>query len=71
VTHKSAEDVFRFITERISEKTYISLMDQYFPCYKVLKDSILSRRITKEEYDNAKSLMEKYGLERGWTQDHI
>ena len=65
------EDVFRFIAERISEKTYISLMDQYFPCYKVLKDPILSRRITKEEYDNAKSLMEKYGLERGWVQDHI
>jgi len=65
------EGVFRFITERISEKTYISLMDQYFPCYKVLKDPILSRRITKEEYDNAKSLMEKYGLERGWVQDHI
>jgi len=65
------EDVFKFISSEISKETYISLMDQYFPCYKVLDDPILSRRITKKEYKKAKSLMQKYGLDRGWVQEHI
>ena len=41
------EEILRFIREKISKKTYISLMDQYFPCFKVLNDSLLSRRITR------------------------
>ena len=65
------EDVLRFICEKISPDTYISLMDQYFPCYKVLDDTLLSRRITREEYEKAKFLVRKYGLENGWVQEHI
>jgi len=65
------EDILSFISEEISKNTYISLMDQYFPCFKVLNDPILKRKITKEEYERAKSLMVKYGLERGWVQEHI
>jgi len=65
------EGVLKFINEKISRKTYISLMDQYFPCYKVLDDPILSRRITPEEYEKAKQLMEKYDFHRGWVQEHI
>jgi putative pyruvate formate lyase activating enzyme len=65
------EDTFRFLSEEISKDTYISLMDQYFPCFKVLKDKKLSRRITKDEYRDALGLMEKYGLGRGWIQEHI
>lgn len=65
------EEILRFIREKISKKTYISLMDQYFPCFKVLNDSLLSRRITRDEYEKARSLMEKYELERGWVQNHL
>jgi len=65
------EDILKFLSQKISKKTYISLMDQYFPCFKVLDDPILSRKITKVEYKRAKALMEKYGLETGWIQEHI
>ena len=65
------EEILRFIRGKISKKTYISLMDQYFPCFKVLNDSLLSRRITRDEYEKARSLMEKYELERGWVQNHL
>jgi len=65
------EDILEFLSQKISKKTYISLMDQYFPCFKVLNDPVLSRRIRVEEYEKAKSLMEKYGLERGWVQEHL
>jgi putative pyruvate formate lyase activating enzyme len=66
-----SEDVFRFLSSQISKKTYISLMDQYFPCFKVLKDPVLSRRITKKEYEHARELMDSFGLERGWIQEHL
>jgi putative pyruvate formate lyase activating enzyme len=66
-----AEDIFRFLSQEISKETYISLMDQYFPCYKVLDDPLLGRRITTIEYENAKHLMDKYELTRGWVQEHI
>jgi putative pyruvate formate lyase activating enzyme len=65
------EDIFRFLSSDISRKTYISLMDQYFPCFKVLKDPILARGITSEEYERARELMDSYGLERGWVQEHL
>jgi putative pyruvate formate lyase activating enzyme len=66
-----SEDIFRFLSQEISKKTYISLMDQYFPCFKVLKDPALSRRITTEEYERARDLMDSYGLTRGWIQEHL
>ena len=50
---------------------YISLMDQYFPCFKVLKDPVLSRRITSKEYEKARESMDSYGLDRGWIQEHL
>jgi putative pyruvate formate lyase activating enzyme len=65
------ESIFQFLSKEISNKTYISLMDQYFPCFRVLKDPVLSRRITGEEYEHARELMESYGLHRGWVQEHL
>jgi len=65
------EDIFQFLSSQISKKTYISLMDQYFPCFMVLDDPILSRKITPEEYARATELMEKYELDRGWVQEHL
>jgi len=64
------ENILRFISEEVSKKSYISLMDQYFPCYKALQDPVISRKITIEEYERAKVQMEKYGFGRGWVQEH-
>lgn len=63
------DDTMRFIAQKISKDTYISLMSQYFPCYKAKDIREICRRITYEEYENAKVSMEKYGLHNGWTQD--
>jgi putative pyruvate formate lyase activating enzyme len=65
------EDVMRFIAEEISVKTAISLMDQYFPTYRADGFPELSRRITREEFERAEKIMDKYGLEEGWVQEHV
>jgi putative pyruvate formate lyase activating enzyme len=63
------EKVLKFIAEEISPKTHISLMSQYFPAQDALNDAHINRRLTADEWAEAKALLEKYGLENGWTQD--
>jgi len=63
------DKIMKFIQEELSKDTYISLMSQYLPCYKADKIDGISRRITYQEYEDAKAVMDKYGLYNGWTQD--
>ncbi len=63
------EEILKFIATEISKNTYISLMSQYFPDYKADSIPELSRRITAEEYNYARNLMEKYDLHCGWHQN--
>jgi len=64
------EEVMKFIAEELSRDVAVSLMDQYFPAYKAEGIPELARRITAEEYQAAVDVMEKYGLEEGWVQEH-
>ena len=61
--------IMHFIHDEISPDTYISLMSQYAPYYKASQLKEISRRISLDEYEEAKSIMEKYGLRNGWTQE--
>ncbi|MGB9561261.1 MAG: radical SAM protein [bacterium] len=64
-----SKEIFEFIAKEISRDTYISLMSQYFPAYKAPYDSMINRRITKEEYEKAKEFMFQFGLHNGWLQE--
>ncbi|MDI6606429.1 MAG: radical SAM protein [Candidatus Omnitrophota bacterium] len=63
------EETMKFIKEELSPDTYISLMSQYLPYYKASAFSDISRRITKQEYREAKGILQKYGLHNGWIQE--
>ncbi|MDD5079256.1 MAG: radical SAM protein [Candidatus Omnitrophica bacterium] len=63
------DKIMKFISEELSPETYISLMSQYFPCYKSGDFPELSRKISLEEYESAQTIMEKYGLHNGWIQE--
>lgn len=65
------EKVMDFIARNLSKETYVSLMSQYFPCYKAKDYPELLRRITKEEYDKAIEAMSENGLHNGWIQDEF
>jgi putative pyruvate formate lyase activating enzyme len=62
--------VLRWIAEELSPHLHVSLMDQYFPAYKVLDDPVLGRKITADEYTAALEAFEEAGLENGWMQEH-
>ncbi|MCM8797586.1 MAG: radical SAM protein [Candidatus Omnitrophica bacterium] len=63
------DSIMKFIAEELSEETYVSLMSQYLPYYNASSFPELSRRITEEEYEQAKESMSKYGIYHGWIQE--
>lgn len=62
------EEILRFVSEKISKETYLSLMSQYFPAHKALEINELKRKIKKGEHNEALMLLDRYGLENGWIQ---
>jgi putative pyruvate formate lyase activating enzyme len=64
------ETVMEFIAREISPDSYVNIMDQYRPTWKVLEDGHpiypkLRRRITREEYRVAVEWAKQAGLHRG------
>ena len=65
-----SEEVFKFLAENISKKTYLNIMDQYQPQFDAWKHEELSRGPTRKEYKRAIDLAKRYGLTRGETYRH-
>ena len=61
--------VMRFIAQKISKDTYISLMSQYTPYYHSHEFPEIFRKPTAQEYERAIEAMHHCGLYNGWTQD--
>jgi putative pyruvate formate lyase activating enzyme len=55
-------EVIRFLAEEISPDTCINVMDQYFPAHEASRHPTLNRRITREEYLEARNLAKAAGL---------
>ncbi|MBN1547054.1 MAG: radical SAM protein [Syntrophaceae bacterium] len=58
------EDVMCFLAQEISIETYVNIMAQYHPAGGAMRDPLISRRITRKEYDLAVQAVRKVGLRR-------
>ena len=58
------EEIVNFIANEISLNTYVNIMAQYHPCYKVFQIPSLARRISPAEFQEALELALKAGLSR-------
>jgi putative pyruvate formate lyase activating enzyme len=56
--------IVNFLSEEISRNTYVNIMAQYHPCYKVFQIPSLGRRISSVEFREALSLAQEAGLSR-------
>jgi putative pyruvate formate lyase activating enzyme len=56
-------EIIDFLTEQISPKTTINVMDQYRPCYKASSHPKINRRPTLEEI----GCVRRYAIEKGLT----
>ncbi|MCX5694762.1 MAG: radical SAM protein [Candidatus Omnitrophica bacterium] len=61
--------IMQFIAEELSDDTYISLMSQYLPYHLASSYPKINRRLKKEEYQEAKEILERYHLLNGWIQE--
>ena len=66
---KNTKGVLKQISKGLSNKVYISFMNQYSPIAQVKDHQNLKRRLSKKEYGKAKSHLEWLGFINGWTQD--
>jgi putative pyruvate formate lyase activating enzyme len=58
------KEAMRFLAKKISQNTYVNIMDQYHPCGNIPLDSPLQRRITSEEYNEAIAIAKEEGITR-------
>lgn len=58
------DEIMAFVAGKISNNTYVNIMNQYRPCYKAREVKWLSRKITTGEYDQALEKTLKAGLHR-------
>jgi len=63
------EKIMKFIANELSEDVYISLMSQYLPYHLASAHPKINRRLQKEEYQEAKDILERYHLLNGWIQE--
>jgi putative pyruvate formate lyase activating enzyme len=64
-----SERIFEFISQEISNKVWVSLMDQYFPAYQAHNFQNLKRKTTPHEFQEAERAFFNSGLINGWTQE--
>ena len=57
-------DILHFLANEISVDTYLNIMDQYRPAYKIHDDPLLHRSLRSDEYSEALEEAHKIGLRR-------
>ncbi|MGD0796051.1 MAG: radical SAM protein [Dehalococcoidales bacterium] len=63
-------DSLGWLAGEVSPEVTVSIMSQYYPAHKAARRRYpeLARKITPEEYAGVAALVEKLGMENGWTQ---
>ena len=56
------EDSMRFLAEEVSGNTCVNVMDQYYPSFQANLHPPLDRRVTREEYLEARNIAKELGL---------
>lgn len=66
---KDSKKVVEYLYQTYGNQIYISLMNQYTPMPSMAKDPLLSRKVTKREYQRLIDYALSLGLENGFIQE--
>lgn len=66
---ENSKKVLKWLRENLPKKIYVSVMAQYFPTYQAKNVENLNRKLTKEEWKEIESYIEKLGIENGYIQE--
>lgn len=69
---ENSKMVLKWIKENIYKENYVSIMAQYFPCYKAKEEKEyekINRKLTKEEWEEIENYVDKLDFENGFIQE--
>lgn len=66
---ENSKKVLSWIKNNIDENVYVSIMAQYFPCYKAKNINELNRKLTVEEYEEIENFVYELDISNGYMQD--
>ncbi len=69
--HAGTREVLGWIADHLGHDIGLSVMDQYFPAYKVVGDPELGRRLTWREYREALDIVEDLPFEHLFLQEDL
>ncbi|MBR2588388.1 MAG: radical SAM protein [Bacilli bacterium] len=68
---QNTKNILRWIKENMPEDVYVSVMSQYFPSYKAIKDEKLNRKINRKEYKSIEDYIYLLDLKNGYLQEFV
>ena len=66
---ENSKKVLSWINNNIDLDVYISIMAQYFPCYKAKDIDELKRKLTKREYEEIENFVYELDITNGYMQE--
>ena len=66
---QNSKDVLKWINDNMDKKVFVRVMAQYFPTYRAKNFPEISRKLTKEEYNEIEQYLYSLDLENGYIQE--
>ena len=66
---ENSKKILKWIKENMDENVYIDIMAQYFPTYKAKEIKEISRKLTKEEYQEIEEYVYQLEIKNGYMQE--
>ncbi|MFH1381749.1 MAG: radical SAM protein [Chloroflexota bacterium] len=64
-----SEESLAWLADEVSPQVTVSIMSQYYPAHRASRVPVLTRKISRSEYQEVVALVERLGLENGWLQE--
>lgn len=68
---QNTKNILKWIKNNLPDDVYVSVMSQYFPCYKAIGDEKIGRKINKKEYRCIEDYIYLIDLKNGYLQDFV
>ena len=65
---QNSKQVLKLIKNNFGKEAYVSIMAQYFPCYKANEFEDINRKLTEEEFNDIENFVYNLGLKNGYIQ---
>ena len=66
---ENSKKALKWIKNNLPNEIYVSIMAQYFPTYKAKEDTIINRKLNKEEWQEIEDYVDELQIENGFIQE--